>query len=106
MIKGSKSNNASDMKTFKVDSDRVTLKDEMIGHVPVTLTLLRGTETNRVTAHIPEVQAHRRIHGVHGLQQVLGGQQLLLNGEQAEENVRHQRILIRKLYLKEMHIYG
>ena len=94
MIKGIKSISASDMKTFKVDSGRVTLKDEMIGHVPMTLTLLRGTETNRVTAHIPLVQAHRRIHGVHGLQQVLGGQQLLLNGDKEEENVKHQQILI------------
>ena len=97
MVKGFKSNSASDMKTFKVDSDRVTLKDEMIDHALMTLTLLRGTGVNRVTAQPPEVQAHRLTHGVQqalGRQQVLGGQQLLLNGDKEEENVEHQQILI------------
>ena len=94
MIRGIKNSNASDMKNIEIDCGVATLMDETIGHDHMILTLLRGTETNRVTAHTQEVQAHRRIHGVRGLQQVFGGQQLLLTGLQAEEKVRHQQILI------------
>ena len=81
------------MKNTKIDSGVETLMNEMIGHDH--MTALRGTEINRVTAHIREVQAHRRINGVRGQQQLPGGQQLLLNGEKAEESVKRQRILIR-----------